>query len=303
MKLKKRLCLCGFFLLLCITTVGCGQEKNVDTNSLITDITVTDNTEENSPADPTEEIPVTEESGEPEKAENSNLTETVITEEPDAESVGRLIVIDAGHQEHGNSEKEPVGPGATEKKARVSSGTKGVASGLYEYELNLQVSLKLQAELEKRGYQVIMVRTTNDVNISNSERAMIANDADADVFVRIHANGSENSSVHGMMTICPTPKNPYCPEIYDKSRLLSEKILDEMVKSTGAKKEHVWETDTMSGINWCTVPVTIVEMGYMTNAEEDRAMASEEYQEKIVTGIADGIDAYLAELFCGGKAE
>lgn len=64
MKLKKRLCLCGFFLLLCITTVGCGQEKNVDTNSLITDITVTDNTEENSPADPTEEIPVTEESGE-----------------------------------------------------------------------------------------------------------------------------------------------------------------------------------------------------------------------------------------------
>lgn len=303
MKLKRKLCLGVFFLLLCITTVGCGQEKNVDTNSLITDITVTDNTEENSPADPTEEIPVTEESGEPEKAENSNLTETVITEEPDAESVGRLIVIDAGHQEHGNSEKEPVGPGAAEKKARVSSGTKGVASGLYEYELNLQVSLKLQAELEKRGYQVIMVRTTNDVNISNSERAMIANDADADVFVRIHANGSENSSVHGMMTICPTPENPYCSENYEKSRLLAERILDEMVKSTGAKKEYVWETDTMSGINWCTVPVTIVEMGYMTNKAEDRAMASEEYQEKIVTGIADGIDVYLAELFCGGKAE
>lgn len=212
---------------------------------------------------------------------------------PTPEQNGYLVAIDAGHQRKSNQEKEPNGPGSDVRKAKVSAGTAGVASGLAEYELNLMVALKLKTELLARGYDVIMTRETHDVDISNAERATMAVEAGADAFVRIHADGSENTEAQGILTICQTEQNPYNKEWYAQSRRLSELMLEEVVKATGAKKRYVWETDTMTGINWAMLPSTILEMGFMSNREEDLRLATEEYQDCIVSGIANALDLFF----------
>ncbi len=219
------------------------------------------------------------------------------------EAAEYLIAIDPGHQERGNFGQEPIGPGASEMKTKVAGGTKGTSTGVPEYQLTLDVSLKLRDILKDKGYRVLMIRETNDVDITNSERAKMANETDADVFVRIHANGSENSSANGAMTICQTSSNPYNSELYEKSRSLSQKVLDAYTEATGIRKERVWETDTMSGINWCTVPVTIIEVGYMTNPEEDEKMQEPDFQELMAEGIAEGIKEYLTDQKEDGGAE
>lgn len=204
-----------------------------------------------------------------------------------------VVVIDPGHQLRGDNTKEPNGPGSSTMKARVTSGTSGVATGVAEYILNLDISLKLKTELENRGYTVYMTRSTHDINISNKERAEYATSVNADIAVRIHANGSSDVGVRGAETYGPSASNPYVSHLSNASMSLSKCIVDSYCAATGFKNRGARTSDTMTGINWSSVPVTIVELGYMSNAEEDRAMQDANMQNNMVQGIANGIDAYF----------
>ena len=200
---------------------------------------------------------------------------------------GLVIGIDAGHQAHGNSDQEPVAPGSSETKAKVSSGTQGTASGVPEYEVNLDVSLMLRDVLVSYGAEVHMVRTTNDVDISNVERALMFNEANADVVLRIHCNGSTNSAAEGI-GLYVTKTGPIAEESY----AIAKVILDAMVNETGADKDGVFRRDTYSGLNWSEVPSMIVEMGFMSNPQEDMKLQDPEYRQKLVTGMVKGIAQY-----------
>ena len=210
-------------------------------------------------------------------------------------SNGHIVGIDPGHQSENvdMSATEPNGPGSSTMKAKASTGTSGSFSGLPEYQLNLDVSLLLKDILEQRGYQVVMTRTDNDTAISNKERAELVASQGAEICVRIHANGDDSADASGALTMCPSQQNPYVSSLYDSSNRLSQCIIDSYCAATGFQNRGIIYTDSMTGINWSTIPVTILEMGFMTNQNDDLKMADSSFQQTMAEGIANGIDAYF----------
>ena len=229
-------------------------------------------------------------------SENSASDSSTSAFSSDEETNGHIIGIDPGHQSESvdMSALEPNGPGSSEMKAKSSTGTQGTYSGVPEYQLNLEVSLQLRDELEQRGYQVVMTRTDNETAISNMERAQYVAEQGAEIYVRIHANGDDSASASGALTMSPSQNNPYIPQLFEQSNRLSQCIIDSYCTSTGFQNLGVQYYDNMTGINWSTVPVTILEMGFMTNQNDDLKMNDTEFQKTMVQGIANGIDSYFA---------
>ena len=226
---------------------------------------------------------------------SDNTKPSIFNHTGQTSSNGYIIGIDPGHQSENidMSATEPDGPGSTVMKAMSSTGTQGSYTGVPEYQLNLEVSLKLKKILEERGYQVVLTRTDNETAISNSQRAQLVAQQGADIYVRIHANGDDTHTASGALTMSPSAENPYVSHLYEDSNRLSQCILDAYCAATGFANLGVQYYDNMTGINWSSVPVTIVEMGFMTYENDDRQMNDPEFQNIMASGIADGIDAYF----------
>ena len=214
------------------------------------------------------------------------------------DGTGVLVCIDPGHQAKGDYSREPIGPGSSATKPKVTSGAYGSWSRKNEYEINLAVSKKLRDELKARGYTVIMTRTTHDVHLTNIERAKIANKAKADILVRIHANDVDGaSSLNGVLCYAAGSNNPYLKhKVITRGQRLAVLIRDAQAKETGQNRQENIYANDMTGINWAAMPSVIVEMGFMSNPTEDLKMANSGFQKKIARGIANGIDAYFFEI-------
>lgn len=202
-----------------------------------------------------------------------------------------IVGIDAGHQAQANYEMEPIGPGSSQKKIKVAGGTRGTYTGKSEGTLNLEIALKLKEKLIDKGYRVVMVREKADVNISNSERAKKLNKK-CDISIRIHADGSEDSSACGVSVLYPPSSNPYIGELSGKSYKLAECILEKYCEKTGLKNNGLKARNDLTGFNFSTIPVALIETGYMTNYDDDVFMSSSDGQKKMVNGIALGIEKY-----------
>ena len=201
---------------------------------------------------------------------------------------GLRIGIDPGHQEHANSEKEPVAPNSSETKAKVSSGTAGVSTGVAEYITDLEVALKLRTALEAQGCEVYMTREVNDIYISNLERAEMMNELGVDLVLRLHCDGATDRSANGIgMFVRATG------EKQEESEAAAKVLLEAMSEATGAKARGVFLRDTYTMNNWSIVPCILVEMGYMSNPDEDEKLNDSAYQEKLVQGMVEGIARYF----------
>ena len=224
--------------------------------------------------------------------DNNQSQETANTQTVNKKNGQYVICIDPGHQTKGDMSQEPVAPGSSEKKFKVSWGTQGVATKIPEYELTLSASKILKKDLEQMGFKVIMTRETNDVNITNSERAIFANDNNADLVIRIHADGSDDSSTTGASLHIPSQDSQYTSKIYPESNECA-KLISLQMKQDGFKVNSIYQRSDLTGFNWSKVPVVLVEMGFMSNPEEDQKMAETSYQEKMMKSVAEGAQSYF----------
>lgn len=176
-----------------------------------------------------------------------------------------LVVIDAGH----GGEDEGCSRG-----------------GVLEKDINLAIAKKVQSQLQAMSYQVVMIRD-RDVYIAKEERVQYANDCQADIYISIHQNASEDNSVEGMEVW------------YDESRAsadnkrLAQLIHQQTLQSTGALKRELRGDAQFYVTGKTEMSACLIETGFLSNAAERERLLDEQYQEQIAAGIVQGIMYYF----------
>ncbi len=226
--------------------------------------------------------------------EEVNTEETELEEHIDvttSRSLPKVIAIDPANQSTINVDLIEIGPGSEVTKQGATQGSVGT-TGVKEFDLNLEYATLLKSELEGRGYTVILTRDTSDIDINNKERAQLAAREGAKALVRIGMNYSDNKELSGVMAVTMRSENDYNEDLYDESYALATRLLQGVASETGCENRGIYETSGMAVINWSTIPVACVDIGFLSNATEESRLVTEEYQRLVIRGLADAIDRY-----------
>lgn len=222
-------------------------------------------------------------------------TPTPVPTEAPVATGGHKIAIDPGQQKSQMTEQEPIGPGATATTAKMSYGATSTTTGKREYEWTMVFAKRLEAELIARGYEVVLTREEHNVKISNAERAKFVNESGAEMYLSIQADAASNLAAKGIYTQIPSKNNAFVGNLYDDCRRLAKELQNNLIAETGTKDRGVQENDKVAAINYSEVPVAVLQLGFMSNEEEDTNLWTESYQDKMVKAICDAIDTYYSE--------
>lgn len=180
------------------------------------------------------------------------------------------------------------------KKVAVDAGHGGddwgsTRDGLYEKDANLAIALYLQQMLQSAGYDVVMIRD-GDVWVDKEDRPVLAQNANADIFVSIHLNSLEGDSdaTRGFEVW-------YDDRREDGSDILAQNIADEMDKILDARNRGIKETGNLVVLKYNDMPAVLVECGFITSETERAMLFDSVYQEKLAEGIFNGIQKFLPQ--------
>lgn len=218
---------------------------------------------------------------------DTQQTNAAVQEKQTQPLAGVMICLDPGHGITSASATERVSPLSQETKPAYVSGAEG--EGQTEEELNLAVAELTRAQLEARGAQVVMTRQSHEATVSNQERARMANDAHVDLCIRIHADDAESGQPSGMSMQVPSGSLLGTPAIEQPSAQAAQIILQAVTQETGAQNRGLTPRSDLTGFNWSEVPCVLLEMGFLSNTEENARLQTQEYRQKIAMGIADGV--------------
>lgn len=189
-----------------------------------------------------------------------------------AGAAGACVVIDPGH---GGSEPGAIGP-----------------SGLKEKDVNLAIAKKVVEILQGQGYEVVLTRD-GDYDVDLLPRAQLANDLGAAAFVSIHSNASVNPGVGGTGTYTYAPSGTSLGQQRDDRLYLARLLQEEMVSALGLRDAGVFE-ENFSVLRNTVMPAALCEVAFISNYDEERLLASDDFQRKAAEAVARGITRFLA---------